>query len=294
MPVSKLPIYDIKNFNCNNHNADLYINTFKKHLLANSFTETPHSHKFYLLAFFTEGNGVHKIDFDTYLISKGSIFFIQPGQIHSWELSANIDGFIVFCSPELYNLYFNNKRIEDYVFYNSPSNKPELKLDANDVAYFLKLFEIMVRYNQDTQSKKNELLLNLIDIIHIEAERRYIQNSFHKVHSYNYKIEQFYQILNKNFYTEKSPSFYADKLNITLKHLNRICKTVLNCTVTELISKRVILESKRMLVNDKKSIAQIALILGYENYSYFTKVFKKQTGFTPREFKQQLQIESTV
>jgi YesN/AraC family two-component response regulator len=51
-----------------------------------------------------------------------------------------------------------------------------------------------------------------------------------------------------------------------------------------MISKRVILESKRMLVNDNKTISEIANALGYENYSYFTKVFKKNTGITPREF----------
>ena len=226
MPNKEIPIYDIKNFNCNNHKADLYINTFRKHLQANSFTETPHSHKFYLLAFFTKGNGVHKIDFDTYSISKGLVFFIQPGQIHSWQLSEDIDGYIIFCSPEIYNLYFNKKRIENYVFYNSPSNKPELQLNNTDIVYFSKFFELMLSIDQNIKLRKDELLLNLIDIIHIEAEQRYIQNSLHIVHSYNHKMEQFYKILNKNFYTEKSPSFYAEKLNITLKHLNRICKTV--------------------------------------------------------------------
>ena len=47
-----------------------------------------------------------------------------------------------------------------------------------------------------------------------------------------------------------------------------------------------------MLVNEKKTITEIADAVGFENYSYFTKVFKKNTGLTPREFKQQLIGES--
>ena len=282
------PIYEIQNFKCNDNKTELYINTFKKHLEANSFTETPHSHKFYLLALFTNGKGVHKIDFNSYQISNGSMFFIQPGQVHSWQLSHDIDGYIVFCNQEAYNLYFSNKRIEDYIFYLSPSSKPELILNSDDVLHFSKFFEIMMENNVTDESKKKDIILNLIDIIHIEIERRYFQNKNHNVHSYNHKMEQFYEILNRYYYCEKSPTFYADKLNITLKHLNRICKTILNSTVTEMISKRVILESKRMLVNDNKTISEIANALGYENYSYFSKVFKKNTGITPREFKIQV------
>lgn len=289
--MKKYPIYEIQNFECNNNKTDLYINTFKKHLEANTFTETPHSHKFYLLALFTNGNGVHKIDFNSYNISKGSMFFIQPGQVHSWQLSNDIDGYIVFCNQEVYNLYFSYKKIEEYVFYRSPSNIPELVLDDEDVLHFSKYFDVMIDNNSKNELRKKDIILNLFDSIHIEIERRYFQSKNHTVHSYNYKIEQFYEILERYYDAEKSPSFYANKLNITLKHLNRICKTILNCTVTEMIAKRVILESKRMLVNKNATISEVANALGYDNNSYFAKVFKKGTGVTPKQFKIQVKID---
>jgi AraC-like DNA-binding protein len=75
---------------------------------------------------------------------------------------------------------------------------------------------------------------------------------------------------------------------ITLKHLNRISKIILNITITELITRRVILESKRIMVDKNRNITQIADELGYSNYSYFSKLFKKNVGMTPTEFVNQL------
>ena len=101
----------------------------------------------------------------------------------------------------------------------------------------------------------------------------------------------FNNLLESNFANEKAPSFYAAKMNISLKHLNRICKDLFNKTVTELITQKVILESKRRLTFSDRSISEISEELGYLNYSYFTRLFKKSTGFTPSKFRVDLKKE---
>jgi AraC-like DNA-binding protein len=82
----------------------------------------------------------------------------------------------------------------------------------------------------------------------------------------------------------KFPSEYASLLNITERHLNRITKTCLNKTPTELISDRVILEAKRMFIHSNYNIAEVAGELGYFDSSYFSKLFKKKTKLTPKQF----------
>jgi AraC family transcriptional activator of pobA len=283
--LKKYPIYEIQNFNCNSHKSDLYVNTFGNHLKEHSFIEEPHRHNFYLLVLFTKGTGIHDIDFDTFEINPGSLFVIQPGQIHNWKLSADIEGYIVFCSPEIYNLYFGNKKIEDYPFYQSAKNKPEIKLNETETIEIQRYFNLMILENEGNNEKKVDKLLNLLDIIHIEITRKYLLANNHAVRSYNHKINEFEKFLEQNYKSQKSPSFYASKMNITLKHLNRICREILDETATEIITKRVILEAKRMLIQKNKAISEIADELGYINYPYFTKLFKKQTGVTPTEFR---------
>jgi AraC-like DNA-binding protein len=99
------------------------------------------------------------------------------------------------------------------------------------------------------------------------------------------KIKTFELVLEHNFKKEKAPSFYASQLAITLKHLNRICNEMLQKTTTEVITDRIILEAKRMLMDKKFTVNEIATELGFDDYSYFTRLFKKHTRMTPTDFR---------
>ena len=281
-------VYEIKKFKRNFFHHNLYVNTFQNHLKEHRFIESLHRHDFYVLVLFTNGTGLHKIDFDTFDITKGSLFLMQPGQIHLWELSSDIDGYIVFFSKEIYNLHFRDKKIEEYLFFQSSKNKPELVLNIDEMKQIQPYFELMVNENQEDQLQKKDKMLNLLDCILVEILRIYNIESNHLTSTYNHKLKEFEILLEQFYKTEKSPSFYADKMAITLKHLNRISKNILNITITELITRRVILESKRIMVDKNRNITQIADELGYSNYSYFSKLFKKNVGMTPTEFVNQL------
>ncbi|MES2575702.1 MAG: helix-turn-helix transcriptional regulator [Bacteroidota bacterium] len=285
--MEKHPVYEIKKFNCKPNENDLYINDFKSHLMNHDFIEKPHSHNFYLMVFFTQGTGLHTIDFDQFEIQSGSFFIMKPGQVHSWQLSQDIDGYIVFYSQEVYNLYFGNKKIEEYSFYRNSKNSPEILLDELQIVELKKYFNLLIDESKKNEFKKLDKLLNLIDSILIEMARIYDSLNTHTVHPYNLKINRLENLLTKHFKEEKAPSFYADKMNMSLKHLNRICKDVLNITLTDFIYTKIILESKRLISVEGKAISEVANELGFVNYSYYTKVFKKYTGMTPQHFKKQ-------
>ena len=283
--MKKLPVYQIKKFNCNFNENDLYFNDFKSHLLDHDFIENSHSHNFYLLVLFTNGSGFHTVDFDTYEIQPNSLFVLKPGQVHSWQLSEDIDGYIAFYSQEIYNVYFGTKQIDEYSFYRSISNSPEMILNEFQTKEISTYFNLLLEENNKNEFKKIDKLLNLLDIILIELARIYESLQEHNLHPYNLKIKELEQLIKIHFKSEKLPSFYADKMNMSLKHLNRICKNVLDTTLTDFIYSKIILESKRLLSANVMTIGEVANELGFENYSYFTKVFKKYTNLTPQGFK---------
>ncbi|PKB16089.1 AraC family transcriptional regulator [Flavobacterium sp. 5] len=283
--MKKYPIYSIQRFNCNDVNSDFYINTFKNHLVDHSFVEEPHRHNSYVLVLFTNGSGTHDIDFDTFEIQPGSMFFLQPGQIHNWDLSEDIDGFVVFYSQEMYNLYFRQKTIDTYPFYYSLGNSPEMVLDAKEVKMIEFYFLNMLEEYSGNKMMKQDKIVNLLDSIHIEIARKYTENNVIETHSYNVKIRDFNTLLENHFLTEKTPSFYASQLHITLKHLNRICNEILKKTTTQVVTDRIILEAKRMLMDKKRTVNEIASMLGFDDYSYFVRLFKKHAGMTPTIFR---------
>ena len=283
--MSKYPIYSIQRFNCNDINSDFYINIFKNHLVDHSFVEEPHRHNSYVLVLFTNGSGMHDIDFDTFKIEPGSMFFMQPGQIHHWSLSDDIDGFVVFYSQEMYNLYFRQKTIEAYSFYSSLGNSPEMIFESKELEAMQFYFQKMLAEYQGSKIMKQDKIMNLLDSIHIEIARKYNERHVLETHSYNVKIKDFDVLLEKYFWTEKAPSFYASQLHITLKHLNRICNEILKKTTTQVITDRIILEAKRMLMDKKRTVSEIATALGFDDYSYFVRLFKKHTAMTPTAFR---------
>lgn len=286
--MSKYPIYNIKNFERNTFSEDLYVNSFREHFQKHDFIEKMHRHNFYLLVFFTNGSGVHTIDFDTFPVKEGSLFVMQPGQMHTWTLSDDTDGYIVFCSKEAFNLYFKSKAIEDYAYFKSFKNVPDVLLSNLEIEKIKFYFELMLLEYQNEMLYKKDKILNLLDIVFIEISRlSNVQKDSTKSHYIN-KLKQFELVLERNFKTEKSPSFYADGLSISLKHLNRITKEILNETVTTLITQRVLLESKRYMVEGNLTITQISDLLGFSSTSYFLKLFKKHTGQTPKSFKKGL------
>ncbi|MDP5201448.1 helix-turn-helix domain-containing protein [Flavobacterium sp. DG2-3] len=283
--MKKYPIYSVQNFSCNDIHRDFYVNTFKEHLKSHSFVEEPHRHDSYLMVFFTKGSGLHEVDFDQFEIKRGSLFVLQPGQMHHWNLSEDIEGFVIIFSQELYNLYFGQKKINDYNFYHSIHNRPEMVFEENEIPKILPFFNLLIQENSQNNKYQLDKLLNLLDCIHIEVSRKYSETYSHQTHSYNIKINTFESLLEEYFRTEKLPSFYAEKLNITLKHLNRICNEILQKTATEVITDRVILEIKRMLIDKQLAVNEVAFKVGYEDYSYFSRFFKKQTGMSPTEFR---------
>ena len=284
--MKKYPVYSVENFSCNDIHREFYVNTFKEHLKSHSFIEEPHRHDSYLMVFFTDGSGIHEIDFDRFEIQKGSLFVLQPGQMHHWSLSNDIEGFVIIFSQELYNLYFGQKNINDYNFYHSIHNRPEMLFEAEEIAKILPYFKLLTQENKQQNNFQLDKMLNLLDCIHIEIARKYNETYSHQTHSYNIKINTFEKLLEQYFKEEKSPSFYADKLNITLKHLNRICNEILQKTATEVIMDRIILEIKRMLIDKQLAVNEVASAIGYDDYSYFSRVFKKQTGVSPKAFRE--------
>lgn len=283
--MKKYPVYSVQNFSCNDVHRDFYVNTFAEHLKSHSFVEEPHRHDSYLMVFFTNGSGLHEVDFDQFEIKRGSLFVLQPGQMHHWSLSEDIEGFVIIFSQELYNLYFGQKKINEYNFYHSIHNRPEMVFEENEIPKLLPYFDLLIQENSQENKMQLDKMLNLLDCIHIEISRKYSETYSHQAHSYNVKINTFEMLLEQYFTSEKLPSFYAEKLNITLKHLNRICNEILQKTATEVITDRVILEIKRMLIDKQLAVNEVAFKVGYEDYSYFSRFFKKQTGMSPTEFR---------
>jgi AraC family transcriptional regulator, transcriptional activator of pobA len=289
MAKEQLPVYDIENFRYLGTESSFYANTFKEHLKQHHrFILAPHRHDFYVGMLFTKGSGTHQIDFNNYAIKPGYVFMLAPGEVHDWKLSADIEGYIFFHTKEFFDLNFTYEKVDNYPFYCCLRNNPLIVLKNKSQEEIKKIFSEIVDEYKHSELLKFQKLSSLLNVLYISLSRIYLPGKIHQSKNLYYlgKLKELDQLIDKHFKQHKSPKDYALLMHMSEKHLNRICKTFLNKTTTQIIVERVILEAKRRLAFAKSSVSQIAEELGYSTSSYFIQLFKKKTGQTPVEFMQ--------
>lgn len=79
----------------------------------------------------------------------------------------------------------------------------------------------------------------------------------------------------------------AKLVHVNPQHLMRIFKRETGKSLTEYMTERRIVIASNLLKNTDYSINFISDCIGCENYSYFTKLFKRYSGFTPKEYRMQ-------
>lgn len=282
--MDHLPVYSIKEFN--SEEIQLYVNDLNEHLTKHHFIHTPHKHDFYLCVLFVKGTGIHEIDFQSYDIQPGSVFFLNPGQFHNWIFDSKVEGYIFFHSREFYDLNYQNRQLENFPFYFSEYNSPVVYLDEPGIIEMSTSFQQIIQEWKSDEAFKLSKICSLIDLMYIQCARQYIpRNEIKSVTpSYSLKLRQFEQLVKSNFREYKMPNDYAEMMNMTNKHLNRIVKETLNKTVSIVIADRIILEAKRLLIHSDHRVVEVAEKVGFSDDAYFNRYFKKHTNQTPMEF----------
>ena len=287
--MKKIPILDIKQFEHKAQLEDFYSNDLEIHLKNNrDFFHKPHRHNFFLCVLFTQGSGIHEIDFETYAVKPGCVFFLRPSQTHFWQFNTSPQGYIFFHTQEFFELHFTNTKLDQFPFYYSFKNPPIVNITLDQILTVKSQFmEINQEYYSDLPLKRQKLA-SLLNTVYIDLSRHYIELEPKKEvvsMSYISTLRALEKLIDLYYKEQKSAKFYAEALNISSKHLNRILRTTLNKTTTQIISERVMLEAKRLMVHSYNTLAEISEILGYEDYAHFSKVFKKKNGITPKSFK---------
>lgn len=292
MSKESLPLYQIPDFKSENlDSSSFYYSRLGKHLKTHKFIQKPHKHGFFILLLFTAGSGTHSIDFRNYRVSPGAVFFLAPGQVHSWQLSEDCEGHILFFSTQFYGFGFPHKNLSAFPFFGTSSRSPYLVLESEQTAETDLLFSEIEKETEALGWFKKELLRANTEILLIKLGRIY-HATYGTGSTFPLAEDRFNQlesVVETHFRSTRNASFYADQLHLSLRQLNRLTKTSVGKTISELLLDRVVLESQRLLTYSGDSVAEIAEQLGFEDPSYFSRLFRKKTGNTPEQFRKSVQ-----
>ncbi|MEO7989154.1 MAG: AraC family transcriptional regulator [Chryseolinea sp.] len=286
--ATETPLYGLDSFSAKANDSSFYIETLQVHLANHKFVSKPHRHNFYLLLYITNGGGEHTIDFKTYPIEPGSFFLMTPGQVHSWNLEPDTNGYIIFFTQAFYRMQFNANSLMEFPFFHSLQASPLIQLEPDHT------IDVVVKEMQKEFRSSNavidlRILRSYLDLLLLKLARLYPNDeSDESAIASTSKLRKLEQLIDKHFVKLKLPSEYADLMNLSPSYLNNICKQKVGKTLTDLITERVILEAKRYFAHSDLTVNQVSDKLNFSSASYFIRFFRKHTGITPEQFKKSL------
>ena len=287
MVKASIPVYDICTID-HRSQKDLLIERFGTYLEKHYHNlQRPHRHSFYHLVLFTKGKGTHRIDFNTFAVQPYQIYFMAPGQVHSWHFTGTVDGYIVHFNESLFSAFLQNSHyLERFAFFSGNSEESICNLMPGLHKEVVKLFESMLLETGESKEHYLDVIrLKLLQLF-VLVDRQCSSKKEKKVPQQKLVLlRSFKQLIHQHYRTLKLPKEYADLLYVTPNHLNALCVDLLGNTAGDLIRDRVLLEAKRLLTNADMTVTEIAYDLHFRDNSYFNRFFKKNVGLTPDEFR---------
>lgn len=256
--------------------------------------EAPHRHNFQELIWIRAGRGRHAIDGAPCDLLPGTCYFIAKGQVHQFLESRQVDGCVVRFADEL---IADSRGIEEsgypLALFNSIGVAQGVRLDAAEMEEYAHLFSLMAsEFLRLPQAGRREILGGLVRIALVKLGRALMRSHARANAPGEPRAELFRAFilaLERDFGRHHGVAHYAAVLNVTPRRLTDAARLCVGRMPKGIIEERLILEAKRMLQFTQRSTKEIAYDLGFQDPSYFSKVFKRLAHCSPLEYRRRLQ-----
>lgn len=287
-PSEQLPVYSVHNFSSPERRSQQFqVEVFDAN--RHFSVKYPHRHDFFEVLYLLKGSGYHVIDGNKYVIQPPCIFFMSPGQAHKLELSNDIEGYIFIFTSDFYLLNRSNQNslIEFPFFYTLQQDNPPLLLEnEGDIRFLEGLFRRGITETLQTGTNAVEILRSILNLIlTICADRYKVNENILNKGKGQILVKQFFHLVEENNQKNLSLSDYAGMIGITANHLTQTVKLHTGKTSSQIIKAKQLLEIKRLLAHTNLNVSEIASQLNFDNQSYFTKFFRRETGLTPLQYR---------
>ena len=250
-------------------------------------TPIPHRHTFYEIFWITAGSGSHIIDFEPYPVRPNMLYFISPGQVHSWGVESPTDGYALLFTEDF--LPISPIALGDFDFFRHINRHPMLEILAEHAEPFNDTCQHLLREYQGQGFGRLAILQSHLRILLVYAQRHYPQSGLNvRLPAAALLAEAYLRLIDLHFSQKKQISEYASILGVTPSHLTDVTRELLGVPASELLYRRLVLEAKRMLAYSEQTISEISFSLNFDDPSYFTRFFRRESGLTPTDFRRSI------
>ena len=218
---------------------------------------------YYDFTFMLKGEMTYIVDGKSYTIRENDAILIKPGSMRERILP----------TEHIKYVSFNFTVFDDSVI---PKQTYLRDIISHDIRALVSVFSAAhISDVYATREKAinilNYILLEIRDIIDFDSNNKH--------------IIEIIKYINEHIAEPITLSTISDVINLSKEYTSHIFKKETGKTVTEYINERKLIIAKEMILSTSYPLTYISDRMSYENYSYFTKVFKKQFGVTPRTLR---------
>lgn len=253
------------------------------------------SANFYIISFQKLESGDIVYGKTKYDHERGKMTFIKPRQSVTFKnIKLKEDCFLIMIDEDFLlgsTLYHEIKR---YGYFDYEINEALHVSPAEEETIWNLVFIMNKEYHNNTDDYSKTILLSHLSTLFKYAQRFYKRQFINRADLTGIVSTKFQDLLRSYFQqgeTKKiglpSVGYMASNLNISPRYLSDMLKQETGKTALELIHLHLVGEAKNLIKEGKMNITEISYILGFDNPTYFSRLFKKEVGVSPHIFRDQ-------
>lgn len=267
---------------------------FSKIKIDESVNDTRTIFSLYLISLKKLGDVSFKYGRQDYDFAEASLLCMAPEQVtivSNIEGEAYPEGWGLYFHPDVFRTSFLNDKIKEYSFFSYNSDEALHLSDKEKQTLTTVVQTIKEEYSINLDSHSHDLIVSNIEVL-LNYCKRYYGRQFITRRNYHKDIVSKFDDLLSNYFDSDlireqglpSVKYCAEKLNVSPNYLGDLLKQETGQGALEHIHYQVIERAKNLLLNSDQRVSGVAYSLGFEYPQSFSKLFKKKTGVSPKEY----------
>ena len=243
----------------------------------------------FIIILVEEGESSATINDREYSLTKGDVMICPPGNILKKGVTSSDFHCLVFICSSYYRSDILKRTQMSLSTYLMGNDVIVLKLNQAEMEMTAGFYRLIAAHNQTPHDNiREQSILHILQSFAYIISGFFLHRGFTQIKPKGTSAESLFRNfchLLKEHTTGRSVQFFANKLNISPKYLNNICKQISGKTASTLINEETIKQAQAMLLDPDLSIKQISSKLGFVNQSHFGSFIRKHTGISPQALR---------
>ncbi len=252
-----------------------------------------HTHNYVEVVYMCSGKTRHIINGSEVVLKQGELLFLSQNATQEiYPASENDIGVNFIVLPEFFDQTLSMigdeaSLIRDFIvdcLRNGSQNIRYLHFKVADILPIQNLIENLIWMLLNTQPNKRRLNQTTMGLLFLHLMNSTDKMEIGKEHEAQELILQVFRYIEDN-YRDGELSELARENECDLYWLSRMIKQTTGKNYTELVQEKRLSQAAFLLSTTSLSIMDISLDVGYSNFSYFYRIFKKKFGVSPKDFR---------